>query len=270
MSSAQLGSSDDKLQQALLETIRQNGRLLDELQAARRREEQLIDKCFQLEENLLQYVLGDEKRSQLLKALIVDQNDKDEHLKETLQQGSVVLQQNNRNHHATTTAATSVSSAQDTDQDTEEWVQWQRVPHYEVVVNSKVVSEAFVANNASVSFIREDVVRRAGLKPNKLNPPARFRLLGSVQPVVVAETVVVPMRIGDYRGQCPMFVYQHIRSEIILGASWLQSERVYWNVDFMLIGPKKIRVDPKPPVMVKKSDPRATMVDGPVIIERLN
>ncbi|KAI9497185.1 hypothetical protein BDB00DRAFT_784922 [Zychaea mexicana] len=251
----------------LRETIWQNESLFDELQVTRQNEDQLIERCFQLEEQLQKYVLRDRDRLKLV-------DDDVDCLNGASQQQRSVLQPNDRNHRTTTTATTAAIGADGNYEDSEEWVQLQRAPHYEVLVNDKVTSEAIVANNASVSFIKEDVVRRAGMMPKKLSPSARFKCWGSNhQPmIVVKEAVVVPIKIGAHRGRCPMFVYQQIGSDIILGASWLKSEHAYWMVNHMLIGPKKLRVDPKPPVMVRKTDPKAqvSVDNGPVIIERLN
>ncbi|KAI9263388.1 hypothetical protein BDA99DRAFT_510102 [Phascolomyces articulosus] len=244
---------DNKLQQALLETIRQNGRLLDELQAARRREETLIDRCFHLKELL-------DRKQSLRSGNPCHNNSNSTHWDHLDDKSDAARNTNGKNHN---------NGNNHMNDHEEELVPWNRVPHYEVIVNGKTKSEAFVANNSSVCFIRESAVKRAGLRPYRLNPPARFKFFGSDQPIVVTEAVNVPMQIGEYRGQSLMFIHE-VRSEIILGASWIQSERVFWNVNYMLIGQKKIRVDPKPPILIKKNDPRTNTLDGPVIIERLN
>ncbi|KAI7850340.1 hypothetical protein BDC45DRAFT_518597 [Circinella umbellata] len=243
---------NNNLQQALLETIRQNSRLLDELQAARQREQILTDRYFQLEE-----ILDNQRGAQSHNT--GDSND----LLNDIHKKSIGI--HNKKHacrHHT-------DEENSNKKEEEEWVEWKRIPRYEVIVNRNTTVEAFVAINSSVCFIRNDVVQRAGLMPQKLNSVARFKCFGSDQPMVVTEVVNVPIQIAAYHNTCLMFV-SHIQSEIILGASWLQSEHVYWNVNWMLIGPNKIRVDPKPPVMIKKTDPRTTIVDEPVIIERLN
>ena len=240
----------NNLQQALLETIRQNSRLLDELQAARRREEILTDRCFQLEEML-------DKQRGILPHNTGDSN----RFLGDIRKESIVS--HNKRH------ACGNHTNEESYKKEEEWVEWKRVPHYEVIVNEKTTSEAFVANNSCVCFIRDDVVRRAGLNTQKLNSTARFKCFGSDQPMMVTEVVNVPIQIGAYRSLCRMFVSQ-IESEIILGANWLQNEHAYWNVNSILIGPNKIRVDPKPPIMIKKTDPRTKIMDRPVIIERLN
>ncbi|KAI8148586.1 hypothetical protein BJV82DRAFT_592650 [Fennellomyces sp. T-0311] len=235
-------SSDDvMMQRALLEVIRQNSRLLDELQAARRREDDLIDRVMQLEEKLRRhYSIGTNTSSKYLSTSTTE-------VQEDIQ---------------------TIKSEPETQADDEPLVEWNRVPHYEIIVNGKTKCEGFVANNSCVCFIQPDVVKRAKLHPYKVNPPARFKFFGSNEQVIVAEAVMVPIQIGNYSAKYPMFVY-NVRSEIILGANWLHNERVHWEVDFMLVGPRKIRLNPKPPIMIKESDPRASMLDGPVIIERL-